>query len=67
MIATQASSSENSEKIEETSSSQRSAVAEREGKEESKSGGRFTINPALVPSYVPLRVIEKVNKQHSSL
>lgn len=52
----QASSIESSEKVEKTSSQK----SEDESEKEDKSGRQFTINPALVPAYIPFRVIEKV-------
>lgn len=59
MITAQASSSESSEKVEKSSSSQKS---EDESEKEDKSVSQFTINPALVPAYIPYRVIEKVGQ-----
>lgn len=56
MTIEQASSSESGEKVE-TSSSQKS---EDESEKEDKGGSQFTINPALVPAYIPFRVMEKV-------
>ena len=57
MIIEQASGSESSDKTERTSSSQKS---DDESEKEDKSGRQFAINPALVPTYIPFRVIEKV-------
>ena len=57
VIVEQASSSESSDKTERASSSQKS---DDESEKEDKSGCQFTINPALVPAYIPFRVIEKV-------
>ena len=59
----QTSSGDSSGKLEKPSSTQRAEEGERK---QDKIGDQFAINPALVPSYIPLRVIEKVNIKNVS-
>ena len=52
----QTSSGDSSGKLEKPFSTQRA----EDGRKKDNVGDQFTINPALVPSYIPLRVVEKV-------